>query len=67
LQVSAEQPFEFWCLTTYEYCTKDVDTIKTATGSAYYAMNRYRGDTADLYHPYYEGSAMVITEYMKPY
>jgi hypothetical protein len=67
LQVSAEQPFDFWCLTTYEYCAKDVDTIKTATGSAYYAMNRYRGDTADLYHPYYEGSAMVITEYMKPY
>lgn len=67
LQISAEKTFDFWCLTTYEYCARDIDVIKKTTGAAYYAMNTYRGDTADLYHPYYEGSAMVIAEYMKPY
>ena len=67
LQISAEKPFDFWCLSTYEYCAKDLEVINKTTGAAYYAMNRYRGDTEDLYHPYYEGSAMVVAEYMKPY
>lgn len=67
LQISAEKPFDFWCLTTYEYCARDINIVKRTTGAAYYAMNRYRGDTAALYHPYYEGSGMVVAEYMKPY
>jgi hypothetical protein len=67
LQISAEKPFDFWCLTTYEYCVTDLNVIQTSIGAAYYAMNAYRGDTADLYHPYYEGTAMVVAEYMKPY
>ena len=67
LQISAEQPFEFWCLTTYEYCAMDLDIIKKTIGAAYYAMNAYRGDTGGLYHPYYEGTGLVVAEYMKPY
>jgi len=67
LQISAEQPFPFWCLTTYEFCARDMSIVKNAIGAAYYAMNAYRGDAADLYHPYYEGTGMVIAEYMKPY
>jgi hypothetical protein len=67
LQIDAEKPFDYWCLTTYEYCAADVDVVKKTVGAAYYAMNRYRGDTADLYHPYYEGSSLVVAEYMKPY
>lgn len=66
LQISAEKPFDYWCLTTYEYCASDLNIIKKTTGAAYYAMNAYRGDTADLYHPYYEGTGLVIAEYMKP-
>ena len=67
LQISAKNPFDFWCLSTYEYCAKDLDTIKKTMGAAYYAMNAYRGDTGDLYHPYYEGTGLVVAEYMKPY
>ncbi|MFT3929379.1 MAG: hypothetical protein QM709_03675 [Spongiibacteraceae bacterium] len=67
LQISAEKPFDYWCLTSYEYCAKDLDTIKKTTGAAYYAMNRYRGEKADLYQPLYEGSCIVLAEHMKPY
>jgi hypothetical protein len=67
LQISSEKPFDYWCLTTYEYCASDMNLIKKTIGAAYYAMNAYRGDTGDLYHPYYEGGCLVIAEYMKPY
>lgn len=67
LQISAEKPFDYWCLTTYEYCASDLNVIHKTIGAAYYAMNAYRGDTTDLYHPYYEGTGLVIAEYMKPY
>ena len=67
LQISAEKPFDYWCLTTYEFCAKDMGIVKTTIGAAYYAMNAYRGDTADLYHPFYEGTGMVIAEFMNPY
>ncbi len=66
LQISAEKPFAFWCLTSYEFCATDMSIVKDTTGAAYYAMNTYRGDTADLYHPYYEGTGMVVAEYMDP-
>lgn len=67
LQISAAKPFDFWCLTTYEFCVSDMGIVKNAIGAAYYAMNAYRGDTADLYHPYYEGTGMVVAEFMAPY
>jgi hypothetical protein len=67
LQISAEKPFDYWCLTTYEFCVRDLAAIKTTIGAAYYAMNTYRGDLAHLYDPYYEGTGMVVAEYMKPY
>ena len=67
LQISAEKPFDCCCLTTYEFCAKDMGIVKNTIGAAYYAMNAYRGDTADLYHPFYEGTGMVIAEFMNPY
>ena len=55
LQISAEKPFDYWCLTTYEYCAKDLDVVKKVTGAAYYAMNRFRGDEGDLLSPLLRG------------
>ncbi len=67
LQISAEKPFNYWCLSMYEYCTNNLEITKKITGASYYAMNAYRGDTAGLYDPYYEGTGMMVAEYMKPY
>jgi len=45
LQISAEKPFDCWCLTTDEYCVRDMGVVKNTTAAACYAMNSYRADT----------------------